>query len=816
VGVSRTTLDPGSNPPTDVLDSWELPTFDETRLRGAGAHAELPPGLRIGPYAIERELGRGGMGTVYLAARADEAFEKKVAIKVTRGTLGSPEAVERFKRERQILARIEHPNVARLLDGGATEDGLPYLVMEYIEGRPLHAYCDEKHLSTAARLRLFLQVCAAVEYAHHKLIVHRDLKPGNILVTADGVPRLLDFGIAKLIDPDSGPDAAQATLIAFTPWYASPEQVLGEPVTTATDIYSLGVLLYELLTGHGPYRLGTLAPLEVMRAVVEQEPEPPSAVVDRTVRISSSDGGPAVRLTPGSVSRTREGTPERLRQKLRGDLDAILMTALRKEPDRRYPSAEAFAQDIRRYLSGHPVSARRDSPLYRAGKWLRRNSWRVVAAGLILTLGAATGVNVVVQSRRVARERDRAERVSSFLVDLFSVSDPGEARGNSVTAREVLDKGAEKIRHELADAPEVRADLMDTMANVYNRLGLYDRAAELAREALAFRRQVASREPKALAHTLNLLGNTLMDKGDLKQAEAVYREALELYRQEYGTDSLEVAKLLNNVSSVIDPQGRSEESDRLLLEALEIKRKRLGPDDPSLATTLSNAGVNHYRRGDLAGAEKYLREALAIQRKALGEDHPDVAFSMQQVGVLVDEQGRYAEAEQTYRQALAVQRKVLGREHPDIVSTLTNLGNTLLHAGRLADAEAVYGEALPMARTLFGPETTDAAYVLAGLADVQRRQGRLAEAEQTAREALAIREERLGREHAETAESLGLLGRVLADRGRNAEAEAALLQAAALMEKQPMLEARRREVREALRKLYEQWGRPADAARYGD
>jgi serine/threonine-protein kinase len=812
--VSGSTV-PEPYPVTGVLDSWELPTFDETRFKGAEARTELPPGLRIGPYAIERELGRGGMGTVYLASRADEAFEKKVAIKVTRGTLGSPEAVERFKRERQILARIEHPNVARLLDGGATEDGLPYLVMEYIEGRPLHAYCDERQLATAARLKLFLEVCAAVEYAHHKLVVHRDLKPGNILVTADGVPHLLDFGIAKLIDPETGAGAVQATVIAFTPWYASPEQVLGEPVTTATDVYSLGVLLYELLTGHGPYRLGTLAPVEVMRAVVEQEPEPPSAVVQRTVRIAGPDGGPALRLTPGSVSRTREGTPERLRQKLRGDLDAILMTALRKEPDRRYPSVEAFAQDIRRYLSGHPVGARRDRPLYRAGKWLKRNRWRALAGGVILALAAGAAANAVVQSGRVARERDRAERVSRFLVDLFSVSDPGEARGSSVTAREVLDKGAEKIRHELAEAPEIRADLMDTMANVYNKLGLYDRGASLAREALAFRRQLAEREPEALAHTLNLLGNILMDKGDLGEAETVYRESLELYRRLYGSDSLKVASMLNNVSSAIDlQQGRGEESDRLLLEALEIKRKRLKPDDPSLATTLANIGVNLYRRGDLAGSELRLREALAIQRKAYGDDHPEVAFSMQQVGVLLDEQGKHREAEQVYREALAIQRKLLGQEHPDIVSTLTNLANTLLHAGRLADAEAVYREALPMARKLFGPRTTDAAYVLAGLAEVERGQGRLAQAETTAREALAIREERLGKEHAETAESLGLLGRVLVDQGRHAEAEAALLRAEALMEKQPMLEARRREVRDALRRLYERWDRPKDAARY--
>jgi serine/threonine protein kinase/tetratricopeptide (TPR) repeat protein len=812
--VTTPTLGPESDAaPTDP-ESWELTTFDETRLKAPLPRQELPAGLRVGPYAIERELGRGGMGAVYLAARADQAFEKKVAIKVTRGTLGSPEAVERFKRERQILARIEHPNVARLLDGGATDDGLPYIVMEYIEGRPLHAYCDERRLPTAARLRLFLTVCSAVEYAHHKLIVHRDLKPGNILVTADGVPHLLDFGIAKLIDPDAGPGALQATQVAFTPWYASPEQVLGDPITTATDVYSLGVLLYELLTGHGPYRLSTLAPLDVMRAVVEQEPEAASAAIDRTVRFASADGGPGVRLTPVSVSRTREGTPERLRQKLRGDLDAILMTALRKEPDRRYPSVEAFAQDIRSYLEGRPVGARKNNALYRAGKWLTRNRWGVGVGAVVFALAAGAAANAVVQSRRVARARDRAERVSTFLVDLFTVADPGQARGNTVTAREVLDKGADRIREDLAEQPEVRADLMDTMSKVYNGLGLYDRGADLARESLAFRRQAADRDPQALAHTLNLLGNILMDKGELKQAEGVYRESLELYRRLYGGESLEVAKMLNNLSSVIDPQGRSEESDRLLLEALEIKRKRLPPDDPSIATTLANIGVNLYRRGDVAGSEVRLREALAIQREAYGEDHPEVAFTMQQVAVLLDEQGRYPEAEQAYREALAIQRKVLGQEHPDIVSTLTNLADTLSHAGRLDDAEDVYLEALPMSRKLFGPETTDTAHLLVGLGDLERRRGRLGEGEAAAREALAIRETQLGPEHPDAAEARALLGRVLLDGKRYAEAETALLRAAELLDKQPTLESRRREVRDALGQLYERWGRPAEAARY--
>jgi serine/threonine-protein kinase len=770
--------------------------------------------MRVGAYEIEREIGRGGMGTVYLAFRADAAFEKKVAIKVTTGALASADAVERFKRERQILARLEHPNIARLIDGGATREGMPYLVMELIDGQPLHVYCDQKRLPTVKRLELFLAVCSAVAYAHHELVIHRDLKPANILVTPEGVPRLLDFGIAKLVDPEAGAEAAGVTALAFTPWYASPEQVRGEPLATATDIYSLGVVLYELLTGHGPYRLQTWNPLEVLRAVVEQEPEVPSSAVDRTVSLPASAGQRRAVLTPRSVSSIREGTPARLRSRLRGDLDAILLTALRKEPERRYPSVAALAADIQAHLEGRPVSARRDSALYRAGKFVRRHRWGTVAALAILTLVAGGAANVVVQSQRVARERDRAARIQRFLVELFNVSDPGEARGSTVTAREVLDKGAAKVRQDLEAQPEAKADIMETMADVYNRLGLNARAADLAREALAFRRQSRDREPKALANTLNLLGSILMDQGRNAEAETAYREALELRRRSHGEKSLEVAQTLNNLGGVLDTLGRYDESDRLQQESLEIKRQLLGPEHPSIATGLYNLGIGLYRRGDLKGAEARLSESLAIMRKAYGEDHPEVAFTMQSLGVLYDDTGRYEEAEQIYREALALQRKVLGQEHPDIVTTLTNLANTLNHTGRLAEAEAVLREALPMSRKLYGEEAIDTAHVLAALAEAELRLGHLEAAERDAASALAVREKAFGLEHPDTAEARVLHGRVLVAQRRYAEAETALRLGFEVLEKQPGPEARRIAARQALAELYEKWRKPAEAARY--
>jgi len=778
-----------------------MSTFSATLTGPRVPSPGLPPGLRIGPYEIEREIGRGGMGAVYLAFRADEAYEKKVAVKVTPAALPSAAAVERFLRERRILARLEHPNIARLIDGGATAEGTPYLVMEYIEGQPLHAWCDANRLSTVERLRLFLAVCAAVEYAHRQLVIHRDLKPANILVTADGAPHLLDFGIAKLLDPDAGRDAAAATAVALTPWYASPEQVRGEPLSTATDVYSLGVLLYEVLTGHSPYRVTARNPLEVLRAVVEQEPERPSSAAQRTERLPATEGGSSPTLTPWSVSLAREGTPQRLRSRLRGDLDAILLTALRKDPGQRYPSVAAFATDVEAYLEGRPVAARAQGVFYRTSKFLRRHRWGVAAAALILALVTGGIANVVVQSRRVARERDRAARIQRFLVDLFGVSDPGEARGSTITAREVLDRGAERIRHDLAAEPEARADLMEAIADVYNRLGLNDSAASLAREALAFRREVGSRDPQALARTLNLLGSILMDKGDAAGAEAPYRESLAIRRRVFGDGSIEVAQALNNLGGILDTLGRYDESDRLQGESLEIKRRLLGPDDPSLATSLYNLGVSLYRRGDVAGAGERLSEALAINRRAYGDDHPEVAFMMQSLGVIEDDSGRYEEAERHYRDALAVQKRILGEEHPDIVTTLTNLGNTLNHQGRLEDAEATLWEALSMSRKVYGDEVVDTAHVLAGLADVELQRGDLASAEKNGRTALAVRERVAGADHPDTAEARVLLGRVLLAEGRHAEAELALRLGLAQLEARSGPEGPQEAAREALARL---------------
>ncbi len=439
---------------------------------------------------MEAKLGEGGMSTVYLAVRADDAYQQKVALKVLAYGADRSDLSARFRAERQILASLDHPGIARLLDGGTTDDGRPYLVMEYIEGAPLDQYCDQHRLGLDARVDLFRQVCAAVQYAHQNLVVHRDIKPSNILVTADGVPRLLDFGIAKLLEGAELPGAIEATMTGqrlMTPQYASPEQVEGGAITTATDVYSLGVLLYVLLTGHLPYRLPGTSSDALQRAVVEQDPERPSTAVGRATREGSprpSERAAGEGPTQEALSEARGLRPPQLRRKLRGDLDNIVLMALRKEPERRYASVALLSEDLRRYREQLPVAAQPDTLGYRARKFVGRHKAGVGAAavGLAMILGLAA--TMTVQAVRLARQRDeiRAERdkalkLTGFLEQVFAGSDPSEARGETLTAREILDKGAARAMAELEDQPETQAALALVIGKVYQSLGLNDRAA---------------------------------------------------------------------------------------------------------------------------------------------------------------------------------------------------------------------------------------------------------------------------------------------------------------------------------------------------
>ncbi|HEV3456798.1 MAG TPA: serine/threonine-protein kinase [Thermoanaerobaculia bacterium] len=758
--------------------------MDEKTLRDPGPDPRTHPGeiprasaRPIGSYKLLQELGRGGMGVVYLAARADSEYQKRVAIKVIRFGMDEPEVVRYFRRERQILASLDHPHIARLLDGGTTEDGLPYLVMEYIQGLPVDKYCDGRRLPIAERLKIFEQVCSAVAFAHRNLIVHRDLKPSNILVTPEGVPMLLDFGIAKLLHPGLSGEAPTATAVALTPEYASPEQARGESVTTASDVYSLGVILYELLAGHRPYRLKTRRSLEVLKAVCEVEPEKPSSAVSRTEEVS--EGSETVRITPEEVGWARDVTPEKLRRRLSGDLDNIVLMALRKEANRRYGSVEALSEDVRRYLEGQPVSAGKGTAAYRAGKYVRRHALGVAAAAGIVLLLAGFAVTMAIQSARLARERDhvaqerdKAEKTSSFLVDLFKVSDPSEAKGNTVTAREILDKGAARIRGELKDKPQVQATLMDTMGKVYESLGLYDKAEGLLRDALQIRRRALGNAHPDVARTMNVLASVLYEKGDYAGAEALFRETLALQRRLLGSEHPDVAKTMNNLAGILGSKGDFAGAEALYRETLALQRKLLGNEHPLVAITINNLASVLDDKGDYAGAEALYRETLASERKLLGNEHPDVAQTMNYLAVVLEDEGDYVRAEALFRETLALRRKLLGNEHPDVAGTMNGLASVLEDKGDYVGAEALFRDTLALRRKLLGKEHPDVAGTMNDLAVVFEDEGDHAGAEALFRDTLALRRKLLGNEHPDVAGTMYGLAAVREDEGDYPGAEA--------------------------------------------
>jgi eukaryotic-like serine/threonine-protein kinase len=751
----------------------------------------LALGERVGAYRILREIGRGGMGSVYLAARADEAYEKQVAIKVIRRGMDTEEVVRRFRSERQILAKLDHPNIARLLDGGATEDGRPYFVLEHVEGRPIDEYCEAERLSLRERLDLMLDICSAVQLAHQNLVVHRDLKPGNILVTADGTPKLLDFGIAKLLDP-AAQEVTQLGVRPMTPEYASPEQVKGEPVTTASDVYSLGVLLYVLLTGRSPYEPPATDREAIARAIREETPPKPSTAAVRP--------GKAVRRLP-------ESDPKVLRKHLSGDLDNIILMAMRKEPERRYSSVEALANDLRRYLDRMPVVASGDTWRYRAGKFVKRHRVGVLVTTLVALVLVGSSISMTLLWRQAVRERDRAEAVSDFLEKLFEIPDPSESRGEKITAREVLDRGAQTIQTDLKGQPELQADLMETIGRVYRSLGLSGRARPFLVQTVELRRATLGRDNLKVADGLQNLAAVLRELGEMGKAEAYLREALKIQHKRGVEETSEYAANLNNLASLLEEQNKLEEAEELYRQAMEIKKRLLGTEHEDIAKGFNNLGTLLHKKGDLDAAEEHYRRALEMRRRLLGDDHPEVTSSMNNLAVFLEDKGDLAAAEELYRELLAIRRRLYPEPHPKVALALHNLGALLLVQGDGRTAERLYQEALAIAGETLPADHWNRAVFLKGLAASMLAQGRSAEAEPPAREALEIfRHSEVPPERVADAESL--LGGCLAAQGRFAEAEPLLLRAYESLQGDSGGARYLRAARDRVIDLYTAWGKP--------
>jgi serine/threonine-protein kinase len=693
-------------------------------LDGAAEEAAAPAGAVVGRYRLLGELGRGGMAVVYRAERVDGDFEQQVALKQIRLGFDSDEVVRRFERERQILARATHPDVARLLDGGVGPDGRPFLVMELVEGVPIDQYCDEKRLTVRERLGLFLRVARAVEYAHRNLVVHRDLKPSNILVTADGHPKLLDFGIAGLLaGPEADAGLTRHDLRPMTPAYASPEQTRGEPVTTLSDVYQLGLLLYLLLTGRIPYRKeSSSTPLALARAISEEPPARPAEALRRPPGAAAGPGSPA---PAEEVARLRRTSPARLARLLDGDLGSIVLMALRKEPERRYSSVALLAEDVERYLAGRTVAARPDSLWYRGRRFALRHRVAVLFAGLLFAALVAFGATAAVQARRVAAERDRANReaeiageVSRFLTELFKVSDPGEAQGNTVTAREILDRGSAEIDRRLPRPSLVRARLQRTMGEVYENLGLYAQAQPLFERAASTAIEAAGERHLETVAARADLGRLFLRMGRYDEAEKLLRPALEARRAALGEEHPEVLDVTGNLAALSLYQGRGEEAVALSRQALEARRRVQGSAHLDTLGAANNLATALFSLGRLGEAEALYREVLSGLRRGLGPDHPRTLAAASNLGSIWIQLGRLGEAEPLLRDTIERRRRVLGEAHPATLTAESNLAGLLDDSGRLAEAEALHRRVHEGRRAALGaehPRTLDALLDVASL-----------------------------------------------------------------------------------------------------
>jgi serine/threonine protein kinase/tetratricopeptide (TPR) repeat protein len=747
-------------------------------------------GHRIGAYTLESPIGRGGMGTVWRARRSDGRFTGTAAIKLLNlGAIGRA-GEARFRREGTILARLTHPHIARLVDAGVSELSQPYLVLEYVEGDHIDAYCDRQALGVEARVRLFLDVLDAVAHAHANLIVHRDIKPSNVLVRTDGQVKLLDFGIAKLLDTDG--DAMSTTTVLeggrpLTPEYAAPEQLTGGAVTTATDVYALGMLLYVLLGGPRPAAAQGASPVEWIKAVLETEPPRLSTV--------APDG-----------------------HALRGDLDNIVAKALKKQPGERYTSVSAMADDLRRFLRFEPVSARPDSLSYRGARFVRRHAAAVaVTAFVTIAVAALVGFYTV----RLEAERDRARleadsktRVSELLTSLLVGADPYATHDREPTVRNILDAGAERAARDLRDQPAVKAEIQTVIGRVYQRLGLYEKAEPLLREAVSIGRARGG-ESVALAQGLNDLGVLLREKNDLADATPLLEEALRMRRALLGSAHKDVAVTIVELGRAYEDRGMMDRAEALFRESLVVREKVFGDGHRETATSKSDLAHVLRNRGDIAGAERLFRQSLETSRAVLGEEHPNVATSWNNLGLVLLDEGDFRAAEPMFRRSLEIKRKLLGDRHPDIPPTLSNLASTLREQRRYDEARTLLEEALTITRDTLGDQHPSIAGLEVNLARVNLAQDDAPAAEQLLREALSRQLRTAPPDDWRLAATRTTLAAALLLEHDYRDAEPLLLQANAVLKDVPGRQGREAvDTRERLVTLYTALGRPEVAAKY--
>jgi serine/threonine protein kinase len=745
------------------------------RVISADGHSSNSPGTQIAAYSLVRLIGRGGMGEVWLAEQM-KPVRRPVALKLIKTGMDTHEVVARFQSERQALALMDHPAIAKVFDAGATPEGRPYFVMEYVNGVPLTDYCDSHKLTARQRLELFVRICEGVQHAHQKAILHRDLKPSNILVSeVDGrpVPRIIDFGLAKATLPQNAAEAmfTQVGAIVGTPGYMSPEQADsgGADVDTRTDVYSLGVVLYELLVGALPLDFHKTPLDEFLRKLREEDSPRPST------RLRALGEGSAT-----SAENRSADIPTLIRQ-LRGDLDAIALRALEKDRSRRYATPLELAADIGRYLNNEPVLARPASSAYRARKYIRRHRVGVSVAALAAALLISFAVAEMFELRRITRERDRANRerdrasrVTDFMTNMFKVSNPSEARGNTITAREILDKSAKDIETGLTNEPDVQAQMMHVMGDVFDNLGLYSNAESLVGRALEIRRNMLGPANAETLTSMHLLAYVYYDESRQKDAEKLCRETLQARRHLLGSSNRDTLESANLLANILTQEGRYQDAEKLHREVAETARQAFGQQDKLTKSATENLAIDLAQQAKYSDAEKVFREILESDKREYGPDHPDTLGDINNLAAVLQVQSQFAESAKLNSDLLLAKRRVFGPEHPSTLATMGNLALVLAGEKHYADAEKLFRDALEIKRKVLGPEHRSTLVTMGNLADVLTSEDQYSEAEPLIRQTLEIERRTLGPRHSDYLHTLDDLGRLLMEERHYVESERVL------------------------------------------
>ncbi len=761
-------------------------------------------GRRIGNFELIRCIGEGGMGRVYEAVQDEPQLKRKVAVKLIKAGWNSKLLVQRFMREQQVLALQTHPNIARLLEGGVTDDGMPYFVMEYIDGEPVDAFCDKNKLTVNQRLLLFQKICDAVASAHRHLIIHRDLKPGNILVTPEGEPKLLDFGIAKPLDEELVEGGALTTPAArfITPEFAAPEQIQGKPVSTASDVYSLGVLLYYLLTGRMPLcRKSGESLLKWEQVVTEEEPEKPSTVVAK---------GDA---SKDQIAQCRRVSSGKLAKILRGDLDLIIAMAMRKEPERRYEAVGRLREDISCFLNGLPISAQLDSTGYRVRKFFLRHRMGVIAAFLTSMFLVVSVVGISIQAHRAQKEAEKAKTVVAFLKEMVASPNPYEGEGREVTVAEALERAAGTIEARFGEQPEIAAEIYSAIGSTFWSLGHYQSSETYLKSALDLLEELYNPPHFKLAEGAKELGTTRFYLGDYESASSLLKQSMAMFA-ELGDDRVSWQNALNEYGMVCMEQGSYEEAGKAFSEALAMARRLNGDGHQDVATITSNLAVNAHYLGDLDLAEILYRQVLDRLEVLHGKNHPDRATAFGNLAQVVIERNQYDEALSLLAQSLDIKRNLLGDNHAGVGLDYHNLAGVNYRKkaygvalGYIEQALKVYGVVYPEDHTRIGQSL-----LLKG--NILNEQGDYVEAERCIDGALIIFKKNLPSDHNLIAYAKSSMGVCLTGQNRYEEAEPLLLESDALLHQNQVSGIKYQRNVEGLIKLYESWGKEAKASRF--